>query len=145
MRGGSGNDHIYGDYDSMSSYNPGTIPAEWRDYLYGDEGDDTIYGDTPGAQSVAGATGGFDYMYGGPDTDYLWGEGGNDQIYGESGVDFLFGGNGDDSLFANDGEEDAVYGGDGWDTASYDWHPTDPNLRDAVGDDVEAPPPSSRQ
>lgn len=161
LRGGTGEDWIYGDDDAFFVF---VARNDARDYCYGDGGQDTIYGDTPGASTVEGSTGGNDFIFGGSESDTLHGGMGNDEIkgedghdelqgddgadtlWGDAGIDGLYGGKGNDLLHANDGVfGEAVYGGDDWDTAHYDWSPTDNTQRDSVGDDVEDPPPSERQ
>jgi Ca2+-binding RTX toxin-like protein len=85
---------------------------EWRGYfdiddvVYGQGGDDRIWG-----------SGGNDYIDGGANNDKLWGEGGEDDLYGGSGNDTLaggtgwddvYGGSGNDSLFLKHGPGDTV-------------------------------------
>ncbi|WP_420865319.1 Calx-beta domain-containing protein, partial [Nodularia spumigena] len=69
-----------------------------NDYLYGEDGNDTINGG-----------GDNDYLYGGSGDDILNGDAGNDTIYGQDGNDTLIGGSG------NSGERDYLSGGSGSD------------------------------
>ena len=75
-----------------------------NDTLYGQGGDDTLYGGD-----------GNDILYGQGDDDILYGEDGNDILSGGNGNDTLYGGNGNDKLKGGKGN-DILYGGDGNDT-----------------------------
>jgi Ca2+-binding RTX toxin-like protein len=84
-----------------------------KDLLYGDDGNDRIYGE-----------GGHDNLDGKAGNDFLDGGTGFDGLYGDLGDDQLFGGDGDDTLFGNDGNDglwggigkDSIVGGSGYDT-----------------------------
>jgi Ca2+-binding RTX toxin-like protein len=69
------------------------VQAEYP--IWGEEGDDILYGDDMGSQNE-----------------------GHDTLYAGSGVDVLYGGAGDDHLYAieDDSDQDLLYGGDGDDT-----------------------------
>ncbi|MEM8504082.1 MAG: calcium-binding protein [Cyanobacteria bacterium P01_D01_bin.1] len=74
-------------------------PGRFSEYLYGNSGNDTVFG------------------YDG--ADYIDGGVGNDVIYGGADNDFLLGGKGNDLIFTgdlSDGQSDMVYGGSGADT-----------------------------
>ena len=75
-----------------------------NDFLYGNDGDDTLYG---GARE--------DTLYGGNDDDTLYGGAGNDTLYGGVGDDTLYGGSGKDFL-EGEGGIDVLYGGADKDT-----------------------------
>ncbi|MCC7259650.1 MAG: M10 family metallopeptidase C-terminal domain-containing protein [Alphaproteobacteria bacterium] len=105
VEGREGNDTIFGN----------SIPTPAA--LFGNQGDDLIYGGEGG-----------DTMLGGQDDDRLYGYGGNDGIYGGLGQDTLYGSRGDDlivggvsptlmgaadlgnALYGNQGD-DSLYGG----------------------------------
>jgi Ca2+-binding RTX toxin-like protein len=95
VRGGGGNDLIFGGYDSTDNVLDG------GDTLYGDAGNDTIYGGY-----------GNDYLNGGTEADRLFGGAGYDTLIGGSGNDTLNGGNGFD-LMDPTGEVDSLTGGSG--------------------------------
>ncbi len=71
LRGGLGNDRIYG--------------GDIVNYLFGDEGDDLIFGGGGGDFLYGGA--GADIIDGGDDVDVIFGGLGNDQLRGGSNVD----------------------------------------------------------
>jgi len=91
--GGAGNDSI--------------LAGSGNDSLFGDEGDDEV-----------DAGGGNDALRGGSGDDLLSGGMGNDTIRGEGNNDTLDGGGGDDLLIDFEGGGD-LFGGDGFDTASF--------------------------
>lgn len=72
--------------------------------LYGDAGNDIIFGGN-----------GADLIYGGAGNDYIYGGLGRNAIYGGKGNDVIIGGNGDERLFGDAGN-DTIYGGFGDDT-----------------------------
>src|SRR5262249_15462211 len=89
------------------------------DELFGQEGNDWLYGNLRSELLVGGS--GSDYLHG----DYLAGpdyadnfraqiDGGGDTLYGEGGEDELHGGGGDDKLFGG-ADSDWIGGGDGSD------------------------------
>lgn len=120
--GGSGNDRILGSRGS--------------DYLFGDDGNDTILagagGDYPeggrGRDLLRGGSGddeavgnqGADRIFGGPGADMLEGRSANDLLVGGSGRDRAFGGPGNDTLRMRDQRADRVHGGRGADRARVD-------------------------
>ena len=75
------------------------------DTIEGQYGNDVIYGDNPGQESV----GGDDLIYGGDACDLIYGQAGQDTIYGN--YDTWQGGNGD-TLVGGDGD-DLIYGDEG--------------------------------
>jgi len=86
-------------------------------YLYGEGGNDTIYG--------RGET---DNIWGGSENDVIYGMGGIDYLYGDSGDDVIYAGTGidqvdggaDDDIIHGDAGNDTIYGGDGNDTITGD-------------------------
>ncbi|MBV2147706.1 type I secretion C-terminal target domain-containing protein [Sphingobium sp. AS12] len=83
LRGGAGNDYIYGDgevYDSNVGY--GAVSGEHHS--------------GNGAHIAAADGSGADTLYGGGGDDHIWGGDGNDTLWGESGSNVLTGGTGDD-------------------------------------------------
>ncbi|MGT2440863.1 calcium-binding protein [Bradyrhizobium betae] len=78
------------------------------DVLNGLAGNDILYGDEVGSDTV----GGNDVLLGGYGNDILYGGGGSDYIDGWIGSDFISGGDGKDYILANDGD-DIVIGGKG--------------------------------
>ncbi|MCK1331317.1 hypothetical protein IVB57_23620 [Bradyrhizobium sp. CW9] len=78
------------------------------DVLNGLAGNDVLYGDEVGSDTV----GGNDVLLGGFGNDVLYGGGGSDYIDGWIGSDFISGGDGKDYILANDGD-DIVIGGKG--------------------------------
>ena len=74
------------------------------DVLYGDDGDDTLYG---GIRN--------DQLYGGNDDDTLYGGEGDDKLYGGAGADTLYGGS-DKDFLEGEGGIDVLYGGADKDT-----------------------------
>ena len=90
---GNHDDNLYGDVGN--------------DQLYGREGDDTLFG-----------LGGGDSLYGGVGNDRIDGGEGNDLVYGNSGDDQLIGGQGNDTLYGGSsaagngdaGERNTIYG-----------------------------------
>jgi len=75
------------------------------DRLNGNDGNDNIFG-----------AAGNDIIDGGSGNDFLYGDNGNDTLIGGIGDDYLFGGAGDDILFGGLGLNNAIDGGDGFDT-----------------------------
>ncbi|QOZ75368.1 hypothetical protein XH83_07890 [Bradyrhizobium sp. CCBAU 53351] len=78
------------------------------DVLDGFGGDDVLYGDEVGSDTV----GGNDVLLGGGGNDVLYGGGGSDYLDGWLGNDFISGGDGKDYILANDGD-DIIIGGKG--------------------------------
>ncbi|HMP80127.1 MAG TPA: calcium-binding protein, partial [Pirellulaceae bacterium] len=83
------------------------------DELYGEEGDDTIYGGLGNDTIYAGE--GDDRVWGGAGNDFIDGGPGDDEIYGEDGNDVIFGGPGNDRLHGGNGN-DLLDGGPGNDS-----------------------------
>lgn len=93
IHGEEGNDEIYGYIKG------GTSHEKWGNFLYGDAGDDTIYGDNGG-----------DVIEGGIGNDTMYGQGGIDTLTGGLGIDTMFGGSGADTfVFRADDVSLAVY------------------------------------
>jgi Ca2+-binding RTX toxin-like protein len=96
------------------------------DWVYGDDGNDTIRGlgghDTlfgdDGRDTLHGAAGN-DWLYGGEDNDELHGGEGNDFLFGEDGDDELYGGDNNLDYLEGGAGADLLDGGDGDDTAAY--------------------------
>lgn len=110
VRGGAGDDVI-------------TVLSEIVNLtVYGDGGDDQLFGSSAGEKLYGGA--GDDELFGRGGRDFLFGEGGSDALYGGSDVDALFGGDQSDSLYGGGGQdslsgeagEDLLEGG-----ADFDW------------------------
>ena len=82
--------------------------------LYGDEGNDRIYGSDEGGEdpNFNDAIRFGDYIDGGPGNDQIWGLGGADDITGNSGNDIIDGGANSDRIYGGDGL-DTIYGGMG--------------------------------
>ena len=99
LRGGDGNDEMYG--------NAGD------DILHGGTGDDTLSGDAGNDKINAGT--GDDAVSGGIGDDKLRGQSGDDEISGGDGSDFIDGGSGADALSGGAGV-DKLVGGIGSDT-----------------------------
>lgn len=149
IRGGAGNDLLYGDVDTDGG-------EGGPDLIYGGPGNDTIYGDGP-----EGSVNGRDTIYGEDGNDVIYadgGEGAADSIFGGEGndyidtgpgSDFADGGNGNDILIGGsglNGAADTLLGGDGRDILIGDigvvppYHGGDiggvDSLRGGAGDDV---------
>lgn len=91
VKGGSGNDLIYGGNDK--TFDGGADGASV--YLYGNEGHDTIFGKGMNGQ----------------DDEYIWGGSGDDKIYGAPGLDGVVkinGNEGDDLVYAGDDVEGTI-------------------------------------
>ena len=104
LRGGDGDDKLYGGPGGDSSNN---------DELYGEDGDDMLFGGR-GADELYGGNDN-DILRGGPDNDDLYGGEGDDELYGGDGNDLLEGGIEDDVLRGEAGNDD-LDGGTGDDT-----------------------------
>ncbi|WP_298860731.1 calcium-binding protein [uncultured Sulfitobacter sp.] len=98
LRGGEGNDEIYGNAGA-DDINGGA----GNDMLSGDQGDDLISGGS-----------GNDELLGGEGNDSLRGEAGDDALNSGEGSDYLAGGSGDDALIGGAGT-DKIVGGTGAD------------------------------
>ncbi len=81
------------------------IEGSWdhRDWLYGDDNDNRIFGH--GGHDFLYGNGGEDVIVGGDGSDIAYGGNGDDNISGDAGVDFLHGGNGNDFLSGGDGRD----------------------------------------
>jgi Ca2+-binding RTX toxin-like protein len=105
LNGTDGNNKIYGlsGDDSLSV----------DDRLYGNKGEDDLYGDRYGDFGGAPPNGGFhggdDYLYGGPDFDRLYGGDGDDHMYGGDGPDLYVGGGGNDIMLSQDKFKNNIY------------------------------------
>lgn len=110
IHGGAGNDTIHGGGGNSDTWDE-------ADTLYGDVGDDEIFGFF-----------GDDKIYGGLGNDKLWGQSGYDTLYGGPGNDRVGGGSGFDTLYGQDGDDilsgtwdaDRLNGGPGNDIYDYD-------------------------
>ncbi|MBT6725024.1 MAG: hypothetical protein HOB20_17470, partial [Planctomycetaceae bacterium] len=108
--GGSGNDHLL--------VSAGTVAWE----LWGEAGDDKIFGSSIAANAVFGGTGN-DEIETGSESDFVDGGAGFDVITTLGGKDYVYGGAGDDQIMAGADEDqinagpgsDTVYGGSGAD------------------------------
>jgi len=125
--GGPGYDTIYAADEDQKAAAPSTgTSGGWSSKLFGDDGNDTIYG-TAGKDWIAGGFDsdyvesgtGDDDVFGGPGGDCLIAAGGNARIFGGhgndvidggDGVNFIEGGPGDDRIYARGGA-DTVFGG----------------------------------
>jgi Ca2+-binding RTX toxin-like protein len=114
LSGGRGNDRLEINSD-------GSAIAE------GGDGNDKLYINDVGDEGVEHALfgdNGDDSLYGSPYDDALFGDAGRDKIYGQKGDDILVGGVGNDSLFGGPGDDelegghgaDSMLGEDGLDT-----------------------------
>ncbi len=102
-------------------------PQRFDDYIqYGGDGDDSLFGATPGRDLLIGGAGD-DFASGFVGEDYIFGGAGNDELHGRSENDYLDGGTGndllngwqdDDTLIGGEGN-DTIDGGDGIDVAVY--------------------------
>ncbi len=112
---GRGNDTIIG--GALLVF--GQSLADGDDFINGEEGDDSIYGDnlSPFLSPIVSLLGGNDRLIGGDGNDTLVGQFGNDQMDGNDGNDVMHGGAGNDVINGNDGN-DSLVGGDGSDTIS---------------------------
>jgi Ca2+-binding RTX toxin-like protein len=93
IESGSGNDTI------TPANNVGT-------QTYGNDGNDTINGNTHSWG---------EYIFGGNGDDTISGNAGNDVLYGEAGSDTINGGTGNDGIYGGD-DTDHIFGNDGSDT-----------------------------
>ncbi|TCR69986.1 calcium-binding protein [Bosea sp. BK604] len=102
---------IYGDGGNDSLYGDSEIAGD--DYLSGGDGDDNLFGYGGNDTLLGGA--GNDFMVGGTGADRLFGQDGNDVLSVISGTNYLDGGAGDDELDGGGGI-DTMFGGEGNDT-----------------------------
>ncbi len=126
IAGNGDNDVIHGSWEGASDY---------LDKLYGDAGDDFIYGH--GGDDELTGNAGDDDMHGGEDDDIMYGNDDDDNMSGGPGGDIMYGNNnadqmcgddGDDFLYGGahvdvlwgDGDNDEAYGGDGLDACNAD-------------------------
>jgi len=117
IRGGNGGDTVHGGngddwITERGDFGTGYAITTGNDRLFGNGGDDRIYGYTGNDRLFGGA--GDDELYGGIGNDRLFGGAGNDRLKGEDGENVLVGGAGDDSLQSNG--SDRLTGGAGSDT-----------------------------
>jgi Ca2+-binding RTX toxin-like protein len=102
-----GDDYVYGGDGNDTIYGLGG-----NDHLFGEDGRDKLYGSIGNDWLEGGKN--HDELFGGFDNDILWGGQGDDELYGEKNDDFLDGGAGADRLDGGDGERDyaSYYGSD---------------------------------
>lgn len=107
--GGTEDDILYGDDGALFfgfSINP------LNDIIFGNSGDDTIYGGL--APDFLFGNSGDDTIYNGRGLfDFAFGNRGEDEIYGERGVDFIFGNRENDQLHGGRGAFDLIFGNRG--------------------------------
>ncbi len=106
--GGGGDDARGGDGDDLIT---GAVGLDER--IYGDEGNDTLYGSYWSG-----------YLSFSSDKDTIYGGSGDDKIYGFYDEDRLYGEDGNDTLYGGDGS-DRLYGGAGNDLLKVDWFDID--------------------
>ncbi len=82
------------------------------DYIYGEEGDDLIFGDNGVEQPNGTDNGQGDTIEGGIGNDIIDGNGGNDTISGGIDNDIIYGGSGNDTIDGGAGN-DSLYGDNG--------------------------------
>lgn len=106
-------DPIFGEYGNETIYgdaNGGLIDGgAGSDLIFGSNKSDTLIGGD-GQDTLFGGDGS-DYLYGGFGNDSLSGGNGSDTLYGDAGNDTLSGGDGSDRLYGGTGN-DVLYGGD---------------------------------
>ncbi len=90
LHGGNDNDYLIGGTFFDTEFDSS------RDYLYGEAGNDLLFGDN--FALVSGDEGGDDWLEGGTGSDTLYGQAGNDNMFGGLDVDHLFGGDGNDGI-----------------------------------------------
>lgn len=133
----SGSDQIYGFGGDDILYGNGDAGSYYGDqsFIYGGDGNDSIYGDPNGYYEYLYGENGNDTIYaginssnsellGGSGDDLLVGGNGGDRLYGDDGSDRLYGGDGNDDLYGSsqwygDTSQDLIYGGDGDDSIHY--------------------------
>lgn len=116
IRGGAGNDSLFGffDDDTIRGFggndtllgrrgNDFLIGDSGNDRLLGDEGNDSLRGDAGGDELRGGS--GDDTLEGGSGVDVLLGEAGQDELRGGTDRDVLRGGAGNDLLFGGTGDD----------------------------------------
>jgi hypothetical protein len=102
LRGGIGNDRIYG-----GAGNDDLIGNEGADALFGGEGNDFLFGNANNDELHGGA--GIDNLQGGNHDDTLQGDAGFDELRGGSGADLLCDGFDADDLRGQDGDDRLFY------------------------------------
>ena len=113
IRGGMGNDWVWGDFIGRNSGAWTSIPDQYSqqekgDILYGDQGRDLVIGSDWN-----------DFVNGGEDNDFVSGSAGDDVVSGDGGDDVLTGGPGADLLFGGDGN-DVLFGDRSFDLSIFD-------------------------
>lgn len=88
-----------------------------NDLIDGGDGNDTLWGDYPGASPTPGSDwleggAGSDVLFGGAGGDRLVGGSGNDELYGEDGADLLIGNTGADYMDGGAGNDVLTLDGD---------------------------------
>ncbi|SMR98974.1 VCBS domain-containing protein [Vibrio mangrovi] len=108
LTGSFWNDHING-HGGDDVIDGGLGGADW---LYGDNGDDTIFSSYGSEGDLLDGEDGDDHLYGRDGDDILIGGSGDDYLFGGAGNDILIGGQADDN--SRDGD-DVLIGGEGKD------------------------------
>ena len=90
--------------------------GQGHDTIFGEAGNDSIYGDRCAGQIVNGAA---DTLSGGNGHDLIYGDAGHDWLFGDAGNDTLYGNDGDDCFWGRTGN-DVYYGGAGSDLFLFD-------------------------
>lgn len=124
--------YIYGNSEDDGIRGSSSSSNNYSEYLYGEDGDDTIAG-----------YGGPDYISGGSGDDTLNGGSGDDEMSGGSGHDEMSGGGQDDTMEGGDDEDrmsggtgdDDMDGGDAGDVMCGDGHDSGDTLDDGDSND----------
>ena len=101
----SGNYQIWvaGGNVGSTANNTGLFNTSKAQVVYGDSGNNTIYGNNSSDSSLMP-----DFLSGGAGNDTIYGQAGSDQVYGGSGSDSIYGGTGA-NLIAGGADADTIY------------------------------------
>ncbi|WP_461036992.1 calcium-binding protein [Streptomyces mayteni] len=113
--GGAGHDTLAGGFVLRGGLGNDTLRPILEGEAYGDEGNDTIIGNSEDERLYGGP--GNDVVYGQEGDDLIHGDAGDDELHGGTGNDEIHGDAGDDLIFGNSGD-DRLYGGAGVDEIS---------------------------
>ncbi|TDC70598.1 calcium-binding protein [Streptomyces hainanensis] len=113
--GGAGRDTLVGAFEVYGGLDNDTLRPRPGGEAYGDEGNDTLIGNTADERLYGGP--GNDVVYGQEGDDLIHGDEGDDELHGGTGNDEIHGDAGDDLIFGNSGD-DRLYGGPGADEIS---------------------------